>query len=385
MKRQGTYVNNLSGDMQYQSFQPASLPPTPSIEINNEMSNLTKKSYQILGKLNGVSSLLTNNNLFISMYVRKEALLSSQIEGTQATLDDIFDPNISKNVNTDVEEVLNYLNAIHHAEKLIENLPVSLRFMKRVHKVLLSGRRGEERYPGEFRSTQNWIGAIGSTLRNATFIPPNVTDMNQALGDLEKYIHQEDHLDQLIKIALIHYQFETIHPFLDGNGRIGRLLINVLLKEYKILEYDTLYLSYYLKRNRMEYYDRLSDIRQKGNYEQWIRFFLIGIIESASHALACIDAILRLRNKNMNMILQIKGKQKETAKLLFVYIETHPIIDISQTCESISKSFNTVAKAIELFIDLGILVQIKGQDRYRVFAYNDYLEILRDGTEIEPI
>jgi Fic family protein len=382
MKRSGMYVNNLSGALLYQSFQPASLPPTPNIMVDEDMNNLLKKAYQILGKLNGVSSLLPNKDLFISMYVRKEALLSSQIEGTQATLDDIFDPTISKNINADIEEVLNYLSALHQAEELIDMLPISSRFLKEVHKVLLSGRRGEDRHPGELRSSQNWIGPSGSTLRNATFVPPNVTDMNQALSDLEKYIHQEDHMDQLIKIALIHYQFETIHPFLDGNGRIGRLLINVLLKNYQILENDTLYLSYYLKRNRIEYYDRLMDARHKGHYEEWIRFFIQGIIESANHALTCIDAILHLRENNIYKINEIKGKQKETAKLLFAFIESHPILDISQTSESIKKSFNTVASAIELFIDLGILIQIKGQERYRVFAYEDYLKILRDGTEI---
>lgn len=382
MKRQGSYVSNLSGAMQYQSFKPSTLPPDPSIEINNEMDTLLKKSYQVLGKLNGVSSQLPNKDLFISMYVRKEALLSSQIEGTQATLDDIFDPHISDNINAEVEEVLNYLDALHHAEKLLETLPISIRFLKEIHNVLLSGRRGEEKHPGELRSSQNWIGPIGSTLATASFVPPNVDDMNKAISELEKYIHQDDSMDVLLKTALVHYQFETIHPFLDGNGRIGRLLINILLKEYKTLEYDTLYISYYLKRNRIEYYDRLMDIRNKGNYEGWITFFLRGIIESANHALLCIDEILKLRDKNKTKIEQIKGKQKGTAKLLFEYIESHPIIDITQTSSYLNKSFNTISSAVDLFVNLGILVQIKGQERYRVYAYNDYLEILRDGTEI---
>lgn len=382
MNRSGIYVNNLSGALKYQSFKPVSLPPIPAILVDQDMSTLLKKAYQILGKLNGVSSLLPNKDLFISMYVRKEALLSSQIEGTQATLDDIFDPNIAMNINADIEEVLNYLSALRRVEELIEILPVSIRFLKEVHKVLLSGRRGEERYPGELRSSQNWLGPRGSTLRNAAFIPPNVRDMNQALGDLEKYINQEDEQDQLIKIALIHYQFETIHPFLDGNGRIGRLLINVLLRKYEILENDTLYLSYYLKRNRTEYYDRLMDVRNKGYYEAWIRFFIQGVIESSNHALTCIDAILQLREKNLDVIKQIKGKQRGTAELLFAFIESHPILDIPKTSETIGKSFNTVASAIDLFVELGILIKTKGEERYRVYAYEDYLKILRDGTGI---
>lgn len=381
MNRSGFFINNLTGELSYHSFKPSPLPPVPGIVIDEDLNQKIKEAYRLLGKLDGVSCQLPNKDLFISMYVRKEALLSSQIEGTQATLDDIFDPFLEQNISLDVEEVINYLQALHYADELLNQLPISIRFIKEIHQVLLSGRRGEERHPGELRSSQNWIGPGGSTLKNARFIPPNVKDMNDSLSDLEKYIHKDDGQDKLIKIALIHYQFETIHPFLDGNGRIGRLLINLLLKQYKLLEYDTLYLSYYFKRNRMEYFDRLMDVRLKGHYEAWILFFVEGIIESTKHALSCIQSIIELRKKNINKIKEITGKQKKAAELLFDYIESHPIIDIGQASNSIGKTFNTISSAIELFINLGILVQVKGKERYRTFAYEDYLNILRDGTE----
>jgi Fic family protein len=284
MSRSGQFVSNLSGSLTYQSFKPSNLPPTPEILIDDILSNKMNEAYHLLGKLDGISRLIPNRDLFISIYVRKEALLSSQIEGTQATLDDIFDPHLEQNLNLDVEEVIQYLKALNHANSLLEKLPISIRFIKEIHLVLLSSSRGMEKEPGELRRTQNWIGPKGSSLKNSKFIPPNIHDMMDSLSNLEYYIHQEDRANALIKIALIHYQFETIHPFLDGNGRLGRLLISILLKHYGLLEADTLYLSYYLKRNRIEYYDRLMDVRLKGYYEAWISFFIEGIIESSKHA-----------------------------------------------------------------------------------------------------
>ncbi|MFO7970073.1 MAG: Fic/DOC family N-terminal domain-containing protein [Candidatus Izemoplasmatales bacterium] len=381
MQRSGIFVNNLSGKLAYQSFKPSPLPPHPPIKINDKLNRLLKDSYHLLGELDGVSALIPNKELFISMYVRKEALLSSQIEGTQATLDDIFDPHINKNTNQDVEDVIYYLKALNHANALSEKLPISTRLFKEIHYVLLSSSRGQEKEPGELRHSQNWIGPFGSSLKHARFIPPNVNDMQEALSELEKYIHTNKNQDPLIKIALIHYQFETIHPFLDGNGRIGRLLITILLKHYNLLNEDTLYLSYYLKKNRREYYDRLMDVRLKGHYEEWLLFFIEGIIESAKHALKTIAAILNLKTKNTKLLNTIKGKQKITAQLLFDYLEAHPIIDIKQASEAINKAFNTVSKAVDTFIELGILKQIEGNERYRTFAYEDYLNILRDGTE----
>ncbi|PKK98143.1 MAG: Fic family protein [Tenericutes bacterium HGW-Tenericutes-2] len=380
MNRSGQFVSNLSGILSYQSFKPSDLPPTPGIIIDDILGKKMNEAYHLLGKLDGISRLIPNRDLFISMYVRKEALLSSQIEGTQATLDDIFDPHLEQNMNLDVEEVIQYLKALHHGNSLLQKLPISIRLIKEIHQVLLSSSRGREKEPGEFRRTQNWIDPQGSSLKNAKFIPPNIHDMMESLSNLESYIRQDDSTDSLIKIALIHYQFETIHPFLDGNGRLGRLLISILLKHYGLLEADTLYLSYYLKRNRIEYYDRLMDVRLKGHYEAWITFFLEGVIESSKHALNTIEALLDLREKHLKMLTSLQGKTKQTALLLFDYIESHPIIDIKQASIGIKKAFNTVSSAIETFEDFGILKQVDGNKRYRIFAYEPYLSILRDGT-----
>lgn len=381
MSRSGLYIKNLSGHLSYQSFRPSTLPPKPPIKIDDRLNHKLKVCYRLLGELNGVSRLIPNKALFISMYVRKEALLSSQIEGTQATLDDIFDPHIDKNINQDTEEVIQYLKALRHANERFNQLPISTRFLKEIHAVLLSSSRGKEKEPGQLRQTQNWIGATGEPLNKARFIPPNIEDMHQALSELEKYIHENNDEDLIIKIGLVHYQFETIHPFLDGNGRLGRLLITLLLKQYNLLNEDTLYLSYYLKKNRIEYYDRLMEVRLKGHYEQWLLFFVEGVIESAKHALKTIDDLLSLRTKNMQLLSSLKGSQKTTALALFDYIEAHPIIDITETSQNINKAFNTTSKAVDKFIELGILKQVQGHKRYRTFAYEPYLKILRDGTE----
>ena len=381
MKRSGTYANNYLGDMSYRSFKPTDLPPNPSVAINQDLDEMIKEAYLLLGRLDGVSAFIPDRELFISMYVRKEALLSSQIEGTQATMEDIFDPRLQANMNRDVEDVTQYLKALSRANELIPKLPISIRFLKEMHKVLLTSQRGHDKDPGELRRTQNWIGASGSTLKTARYIPPNIDDMSEALASLEKFIHAEDELDPLVKISLIHYQFETIHPFLDGNGRVGRLLISLLLKQYRVLSYDTLYLSYYLKKNRSEYYDRLNYVRTKDDYEGWVRFFVEGVIETAKHALRCIDDLLKLRAKNLELIAKLRTKPQKTALNLFAYLEAHPIIDIVRTSTEIGKAFNTTSKAIATFVELGILKQIDGNQRYRIFAYVDYLSILSDGTE----
>ena len=380
MNRSGKFVKNLTGKLSYQSFKPSNLPPNPKIAIGDILDKKIKDSYHLLGELNGISKLIPNKDLFISMHVRKEALLSSQIEGTQATLDDIFDPYLDQNMNLDVEEVIQYLSALSHANTLMKQLPISIRFIKEIHHVLLNSSRGKEKEPGELRKTQNWIGPQGSSLENAKFIPPNSSDMNDALSHLERFIHNDDSLDPFIKIALIHYQFETIHPFLDGNGRIGRLLISLLLKYYGLLDEDILYLSYYLKRNRLEYYDRLMDVRLKGHYEEWLEFFMDGILESSKHALNTIETLLNLRKENLKKLNQLHGKRKLSTLLLFNYLESHPIIDIKQASIGIKKAFNTVSNAVDTLVELGILKQVDGHKRYRIFAYDSYLRILRDGT-----
>jgi len=381
MPRSGEYIKQLHGQLAYETFKPRPLPPVPSIEINDEMDRLIKRAYHLLGMLDGYSKLIPNKNLFLSMYVRKEALLSSQIEGTQATLDDLFDPYLEKNVNADVEEVIGYIQALNRADELLHHLPVSIRLLREIHRVLLESSRGQDKEPGELRNSQNWIGPAGESLKYATYIPPHVSDMHQALSDLEKFIHEDHTYDDMIKIALIHYQFETIHPFLDGNGRIGRLLISILLKEYRLLDEYTLYLSYYLKKNRQEYYDRLMDVRTKGHYEAWIHFFIKGIIDTSEHAIMTLEKILDLRDKNIGLCFAVKGKPHQTILELFHYIEAHPIIDITQTSIALSKSFNTISTAIRWMVERNILKQIEGHMRYRMFAYVDYLNILKDGLD----
>lgn len=381
MKRQGEFIKNLSGDSTYYSFRPSNLPPFPGISYDDDLIKLLADANRALGKLDGISMEIPNKELFISMYIRKEALMSSQIEGTQATIDDIFDPSIDKNINLDVTEVINYIKANRYADEQIKKLPISNRFIRNIHQVLLSEGRGSDNTPGEFRRSQNWIGPKGSSLQDARYIPPNTIDMNDLMSSLEQYIHEVDSLDKLIKIALIHYQFETIHPFVDGNGRIGRLLINILLKEYNLLRYDTLYLSYFFKKNRIEYYDRLMDIRLKGHYEQWIKFFLSGIIETSYNAITCINQLVELREKNLKLIASNVGRSRSTVLRLFSFIEDSPILDVGTTSRKLKMAFNTTANAIAELENLGILVQANRQSRNRVFIYEKYLSILREGTE----
>ena len=286
--RAGTLVSNLSGDMAYQSFRPAPLPPNPPIEFSGELVTKLIDANKNLATLDGLSLRIPNMDLFVSMYVRKEALLSSQIEGTQCTLDDILNPLMEENTNLNVSDVVNYIKATEFALNRLHTLPLCNRLIKETHAVLMEGVRGQEKSPGEFRYSQNWIGGQGSTIRNARYIPPNPDDMQTAMSDLEKYMNSDDALDPLIQTALIHYQFETTHPFLDGNGRVGRLLITLFLMEKGILSRPALYISYFLKMNRVEYYDRMTQVRKTGDYEQWVIFFLQALSDSARRSAGII-------------------------------------------------------------------------------------------------
>ena len=379
MNRAGTYKKNLSGEMAYNSFMPSVLPPNPSIELSNEIVKILIKANNQISLLEGISTRIPNINLFISMYVRKEALMSSQIEGTQATLEDVLDPTIETNTNQNVDDVINYIKATNFAVKKLKELPLCNRLIKETHKILLSGVRGQNKNPGEFRHSQNWIGGVGSNLKNARYIPPSVEDMQEAMSDLEKYINSTDNLDVLIRAGLIHYQFETIHPFLDGNGRIGRLLITLFLIEQKVLSTPALYISYFLKKNRIEYYDRMSEVRSKGNYEQWIKFFLEAVYESAKDAVETIDKLIALHDKNYSKIQAFGNKAKNLLKV-FEYLESNPIIEIKKTALELNIAFNTISSVIKKLINIGILEQTSSQSRNRTFAYKEYLDILKEGT-----
>ena len=382
-KRSGTWKKNLSGEAAYMSFLPASLPPTPSIALDAQMLELLISANKKIALLDGLAIRIPNVHLFITMYVRKEALMSSQIEGTQATLEDILDPSIDENKNQDVIDVINYIRATEFAISRLKDIPLCSRLIKETHAVLMEGVRGQEKSPGEFRWTQNWIGSQGSTLKNAHYIPPTPEDMLESMSQLEYYMNSNEHfdnLDTLVRAALIHYQFETIHPFLDGNGRIGRLLLTLFLMETGTLRVPALYISYFLKKNRREYYDRMMLVRQKGDYEQWIAFFLKAVLDSAEDAIATIDKLTKLHEKNTRIINNM-GRAAKTAFQVFEYLEKNPIIEIQKTADSLDLSFNTVSGAIARLCETKILVQNTGQLRNRTFSYESYLDILRTGTK----
>lgn len=379
MARAGQYIMNLSGEAAYRSFKPTPLPPV--VEMDAELVASLTQATKALATLDTLSSYIPNVNLFISMYVRKEALLSSQIEGTQATLEDVLDPLIEKNVNQNVSDVVNYIKATEYALQRREELPLCNRLLKEVHAILMEGVRGQEKNPGEFRVSQNWIGAAGSTLKNARYIPPAPQDMMEAMSDLEKYINGHDNLDVLIQAALIHYQFETIHPFLDGNGRIGRLLITLFLMEKKALQTPALYISYFLKKNRIEYYDRMSEVRSKNNYEQWIKFFLSAVKESAEDAITTVHALSGLHDDNVKKIDGM-GRAAGTTRRVFDYLEQNPIIDMRKTSEALELSFSAVSAAVKRLEKANILVQTNNVNRNRVYCYEEYMRILRKDTEL---
>lgn len=379
MTRAGTLVQNLCGDAAYWSFRPAPLPPEPELKIDDEMRRLLVETSRQLTNLARFSLLIPSTDRFISMYMRKEALLSSQIEGTPCTLEDILDPELNTTVNPDVGEVINYVKATQFALEQMRTLPLCNQLLCETHAVLMTGVRGEERVLGEFRRSQNWIGAAGCSLKDARYIPPNVEDMTTALDELEQYIHEDSPYPPLIDAALIHYQFETIHPFPDGNGRIGRLLILLYFIEKSLLTKPVIYVSYFLKKNQREYYDRISEVRRSGNYEQWVRFFLEAVNAAAIDATETIWSLSELHNINAEKLPVSKRKQ-DNVRRLFTHIEEHPIIDIKHTAADLALSYNTVAHAVKKLQELGILHETTNAARNRVFAYEDYLDILRQDT-----
>ncbi len=378
--RAGSLVSNLSGDMTYKSFRPAPLPPNPPIEVSGELLTKLIDANKKIATLEGLSSRIPNMGLFVSMYVRKEALLSSQIEGTQCTLEDILNPLLEDNTNRDVSDVVNYIRATEFALERLKTLPLCNRLIKETHAVLLESVRGQEKNPGEFRYSQNWIGGQGITLKTARYIPPNPEDMLKAMYDLENYINSEDPLDPLIQAALIHYQFETTHPFLDGNGRVGRLLITLFLMEKGILSTPALYISYYLKMNRIEYYDRMTHVRRTGDYEQWISFFLQAFADSAEDAIHTIDSLTALHDKNIKLFDTLSKRQHASVLKVFTYLESNPIIDIQKTATSLEMSYNTVSKVVSILVADGILKQTDKSGKAKIYSYTEYLSILRKNT-----
>nr|MDA8155166.1 Fic family protein [Actinomycetota bacterium] len=336
-----------------------------------------------LARLDGIGHILPNINLFIAMYVRKEALLSSQIEGTQASLEDIFEfekGEMPANIN-DVEEVVNYIKALNYGIERLGGFPMSLRLIREIHSVLMKGVRGGNKTPGEFRSTQNWLGPAGSTLNDATFVPPPPHEAEKAMGDLKKYIHRShDNLPVLVDCALIHYQFETIHPFLDGNGRLGRLLITFYLYWKGVLNKPLLYLSFFFKKNRQEYYDRLNMVRDSGDYEQWISFFLRGVIETSGSAIETSKKILELQTAHRDLL----WKRKISSPLAVGILEKlfyAPYVSVKDISGEFHISFQAASTLVSQFEKASILKEITGRKRDKRYIYNDYLKILSEGTK----
>ena len=331
MSRQGYFINNLSG---YKSFNPSPLQEIEKLlNLDKETLNLIIEIHKNMTKINTMSELIPDSDLFLYSYVYKEALESSRIEGTECTMEDIFS-NINKNgfehgknIN-DIKETISNIKAIEEGIKLLEHLPLCTRFFKEIHKVLLNNVRGENKNPGELRTTQNWIG--GNNISNATFIPPNIDDMNVASNELDKYINNDkSDVDSLIKTALIHYQFETIHPFLDGNGRLGRIIILLHLIQEKILLKPNVYMSYFLKINQLEYYHRLMDVRLNDRYEEYIKFFLLCLRDTTTSVINKITSINDLHKKILS-ILPTTNRQKNSYEIVFNYIEQNPIFTINE-------------------------------------------------------
>ena len=363
----------------YKAFIPNPLPPKPQLNLDKETIEILSKADTAIGRLSGISQALPNPDLFAAMYVRKEAVLSSQIEGTEASLEDVLEyesENRPKTLPNDVAEVVNYIKAINYGLKRIEELPLSLRLIKEIHTELMRGVRGEDKTPGEFRKTQNWIGPKGCTLDTARFIPPPPHEMIQALGELEKYMHSKFSYPLLIECGLIHFQFETIHPFLDGNGRIGRLLITFFLCHKEILKKPLLYISHYFKQNRLEYYDQFMTVREKGDFESWIKFFLQGVASVAEEACETSNKIISLKNRDKNKIVEA---YKETSKTAIFHerLFDRPIVSIKDIAKIMNTTFPTASDICMKLAGMDILKEITGKERNKLFAYKKYLDILK--------
>jgi Fic family protein len=363
----------------YTAFVPAPLPPDPPVRMDGAMVGLLSRADQAVGRLDGVTRTLPNPDLFVAMYVRREAVESSQIEGTQSTLEDVLafelDPR-RRDVPQDVEEVVNYVRAMNYGLERQATLPLSLRLIREIHAELLSGARGADKLPGEFRRSQNWIGSGGASLSQAIFVPPPVPEMTEALHDLENFLHEEGDLPVLVHCGLTHAQFETIHPFLDGNGRVGRLLIAFQLVYAGVLHRPLLYISHYLKRHRAEYYDRLGAVRQDGGWEGWLRFFLRGVAETAEEATATAEAIVRLREEH-RALLQEEGLGLNGLRLLDLLFR-RPLVNIGLIRDELGVAFNTANKLAEQLEALGLVEETTGGQRNRVFRYDPYWRLLEE-------
>ncbi|HLB59143.1 MAG TPA: Fic family protein [Bdellovibrionota bacterium] len=385
-QRVGQYVKSsaVAGES-YEAYIPQNIPPThPPLDMSS-LYFLLDQASTALGRLDGMSMLLPDPSLFLYMYIRKEAVLSSQIEGTQSSLSDLllFESQETPGVPIDdVTEVSCYVSAMKYGLERLKTFPLSLRLIREIHGKLMEKGRGSHKLPGEFRTSQNWIG--GSRPGNASFVPPPPERMMEVLGELEKFFHDDKQkLPPLIKAALAHVQFETIHPFLDGNGRLGRLLITFILCVEGVLKEPLLYLSLYFKTNRQAYYDHLQSVRETGDWESWIGFFLNGVIDTANQANETAQAILHLFNKDRATIEKYP-KATTTDLTIHTYFQRHIISNTTKIKETCHISLPTVIRSLATLENLGIIKEITGKERHKIFVYQDYLDILNKGTEPLP-
>ena len=362
----------------HRAFEPRALPPDPRLELSGVLQEQLSKADRALGRLDGSITTLPHPDLFIFMYLRREAVLSSQIEGTQSSLNDVLSAEASildPDRPSDVDEVVNYISAMKVGLERLETLPVSTRLFREIHGVLLAGRRGDHRDAGRFRTRQNWIGPAGCTIDEAAFVPPPPDRVEAHLADLERFIHGDSGLPLLVKVALVHAQFETIHPFLDGNGRLGRLLITFLLHERGVLTRPVLYLSAYLKRHRSRYYELLQRVRDGGDWEAWILFFLQGMEEVSHQAATTTREILLLRERLRQLIVDHLPRSAGTAHQILEHLFSHPIVSISQLCEATEQSFPSVNNIVKRLEALEILREMTGRTRNRRYQFKEYIRL----------
>jgi Fic family protein len=372
-KRSGRYVLQPTG---YRAFMPAPLPPRPRVRIDGDLQRLLSEADRSLGRLDGSVQTLPDPDLFVYMYVRKEAVLSSQIEGTQSSLQDLLAAEAHINGGPgDVDEVVNYVRAMKHGLARLGELPVCVRLIREIHEQLLHGVRGSNLTPGELRRSQNWIGPSGCMLKEATFVPPPPGEIQTLLGALESFLHQNDGLPLLIKIGLAHAQFETIHPFLDGNGRVGRLLITFLLCERGALSKPVLYLSHYFKRHRTTYYEGLQAVRDQGEWEAWLGFFLRGIAEVSVEAAETARRILQLREDHRLRITNGLGRAAANGHRVLERLYQHPILSVTDVRSLTGTTFPAANQLVQRLVDLGIISEFTGQARHRRFRYDAYVNL----------
>ena len=374
--RAGRFVTQPEG---YSAFVPKPLPPDPLLTLDASLLSLLEGAVGELGRLDGVAKVIPDPDFFVSMYVRREAVLSSQIEGTQSTLEDLLELELEQKRSdplSDVYELVNYVRAMNFGLERIATLPLSLRLIREIHRELLRDGRGSKATPGEFRRSQNWIGPSGASLKQATFVPPPVAEMKQALHDFEGFLHADSSYPTLIEVGLAHAQFETIHPFLDGNGRVGRLLNIFLLVHRGVLRQPLLYLSYFFKLHRTEYYDRLMAVRLAGDWEGWIRFFLRGVHQTAQEATETAERLFELREAHRSLVLE--NNLGQNGLMLLSNLFQRPLVNIKLVASLLDSTFPTASRLVSAFEELGILVEITGQKRSRMFRYEPYLDLFAD-------